>query len=147
MAHPPPFACAPDDQALSTRITKLAEYYTRNGPAFEELLKSKQKDNPEYAFLFGGPGCEFYAWSLFCMPRGLPIEKPLPEDFVEPLPGNGAIGVPAHAMVAPEMPAEVSTGFGQVLELLNGTQVSLVHKISHQDKIMQNKSACVALQN
>ena len=78
------------------------------------------------------------------MPRGLPIEKPLPEDFVEALPGNGAIGVTAHAMVAPEMPAEVSTGFGQVLELLNGTQVSLVHEMLHHDKILQEKFVCVA---
>lgn len=56
----PTFCSAPQDPALTQRISKLAEFARRNGPHFVELLKNKQKDNPEYSFLFGGEGSEYY---------------------------------------------------------------------------------------
>jgi hypothetical protein len=114
-ASPPPFAAAPVDAALSLRITKLAEFTTRNGSAFEEQVRIKQGGNPEYAFLDSGDGSDFYRWCLFCMPRHLPLDKPLPEGWGDlPRQQNTAIS---------GMPADVSNGFKRVLQLLQGTQV------------------------
>lgn len=129
----PAFVPPPEDADLVKRITKLAEYYTRNGPAFELMLKEKQKENVEYAFLFGGEGAAFYAWCLFCMHRGLPYDKPLPEGFVDAAPQ--AAPAAATAIVAPvaaavqAMPEEVTSGFATVLDLLNGSQVR--HPMHH----------------
>ncbi|CAG5119503.1 unnamed protein product [Candidula unifasciata] len=43
-------------------IDKLANFVARNGPQFEEMTKQKQKDNPKFAFLFGG---EYYTYYKF----------------------------------------------------------------------------------
>lgn len=137
--RPPELVAAPQDGALATRITKLAEFTTRNGPAFEEQVRAKQGSNVDYAFLHGGEGSDYYAWCLFCMARNLPIEQSLPEGWQDPLaqPAAGAAApataaaMPAAALPADAqaMPAEVSSGFHQVLSLLQGTQVrSALHE-------------------
>jgi Surp module len=118
--QPPPFAGAPEDGALALRITKLAEFVTRNGAEFEQQVRAKQGDNPEYAFLNNGEGSDFYRWCLFCMPRQLPLEQPLPDSWTDPLQHAAPT---AEASALPPMPAEVSNGFAQVLQLLHGTQV------------------------
>jgi calcium homeostasis ER protein len=41
-------------------IDKLATFVARNGPQFEAITKDKQKDNPKFAFLFGGEWYEYY---------------------------------------------------------------------------------------
>ena len=45
-------------------IDKLANFVARNGPKFEELTKSKQKDNAKFSFLFGGDFHEYYKWKV-----------------------------------------------------------------------------------
>lgn len=50
----------PSDPALLQRIKKLADYVSRNGPEFVSLFKDKQQHNPEYGFLTGGEGHEYY---------------------------------------------------------------------------------------
>lgn len=146
-AQPPPaFAVAPADKDLTLRITKLSEYYARSGPAFEELLRTKQKNNPEYAFLFGGEGSSFYAWCRFCMQKGLPYDRPIADSRLlsntanAPLATQGILQhggaavhqlgqIPAQYAVPPAvpqpLPAEVSTGFAQVLAMLQGSQESI----------------------
>uniref|UniRef100_A0A0B7ACN2 Calcium homeostasis endoplasmic reticulum protein n=1 Tax=Arion vulgaris TaxID=1028688 RepID=A0A0B7ACN2_9EUPU len=47
------------DSEMKNIIDKLANFVARNGPQFEEMTKQKQKDNPKFAFLFGG---EFYTY-------------------------------------------------------------------------------------
>jgi hypothetical protein len=84
----PPFVPAPHDGALALRITKLAEYTARNGTAFEEQVRAKQRQNQEYAFLHGGEGSNYYAWCRFCAFRGLDHTLPLPDDWVDPLPAH-----------------------------------------------------------
>ena len=134
---PPQLVAAPADSALATRITKLAEFTTRNGTAFEEQVRAKQGSNAEYAFLHSGEGSDYYAWCLFCMARQLPLDQPLPEGWQDPLAqsrahGNSAAAAPPAVPVAAlpaeaqSMPQEVATGFRQVLQLLQGTQVCLV---------------------
>lgn len=109
----PPFAAAPPDAGLAQRITKLAEFVSRNGPAFEQQVREKQGANVEYAFLHGGPGGDFYRWCLFCMPRQLSLDRPV----------DGAL----HSGHAPGavMPEAVASGFAQVLNVLHGSQVRL----------------------
>lgn len=36
----------------------------RNGTKFEEMTKSKQKDNPKFSFLFGGEYFNYYKWKV-----------------------------------------------------------------------------------
>ena len=110
-AQAPPFAPTPADTALAQRISKLAEFVSRNGPAFEQQVRAKQGGNAEYAFLQGGAGSEYYQWCLFCMPRQLPLDRPL-----EATPPGGQVAGGA-------MPEAVSSGFAQVLNVLHGSQV------------------------
>lgn len=48
------------DQELRTIIDKLAVFVARNGPDFEQMTKTKQKDNPKFEFLFGGRYFDYY---------------------------------------------------------------------------------------
>jgi Surp module len=134
------FVPAPADGHLVLRITKLAEYTTRNGPAFEQQVRSKQATNPEYAFLQGGEGSDFYQWCIHCMAAGLPYNVPPPGMGDSSSPGgSGQAGPTAQAAVGPAsssystpwaaqqaapMPPEVASGFAQVLQGLQGSQVS-----------------------
>ena len=62
----PPFAPRPENQALEQRITKLAEFAQKNGPPFVKMIREKQANNPEYSFLSGGPGAQYFTWKLYC---------------------------------------------------------------------------------
>jgi hypothetical protein len=42
------------DEEVRTVIDKLAVFVAKNGDAFENITKEKQRDNPKFAFLFGG---------------------------------------------------------------------------------------------
>jgi len=48
------------DHELRTIIDKLAVFVARNGPDFEQMTKTKQKDNPKFEFLFGGRYFDYY---------------------------------------------------------------------------------------
>ena len=63
---PPHFDQPPQDSALTQRIQKLAQFASRNGPSFIELLTKKQAGNPEYDFLSGGHGSPYFRWVLYC---------------------------------------------------------------------------------
>jgi hypothetical protein len=65
----------PQDGELLTRITKLAEYVTRNGVEFEEKVKAKEAGNENFAFLFGGPYALYYKWYLAAYRRNLTPEQ------------------------------------------------------------------------
>ncbi|KAM1247339.1 hypothetical protein EV1_043061 [Malus domestica] len=66
--QPPPSA-PPSDPELHKRIDKLVEYSAKNGPEFEAMIREKQQDNPEYAFLFGGEGHGYYRYKLWISTR------------------------------------------------------------------------------
>ena len=51
----------PADEALADRIEKLASRVARVGPQMESMVKEKQGDNPDFAFLSGGEGAGYYA--------------------------------------------------------------------------------------
>ncbi|XP_024517616.1 calcium homeostasis endoplasmic reticulum protein isoform X2 [Selaginella moellendorffii] len=62
---PPTPVPPPQDSELHKRIDKLVEFYVKNGPGFEALMKEKQKENPDYAFLFGADGHSYYQYKLW----------------------------------------------------------------------------------
>ena len=49
----------PSDEKLAERIEKLVAFVARK-PEMEAFTAEKQKDNPEFAFLSGGEGAEYY---------------------------------------------------------------------------------------
>ena len=63
---PPNFAPKPQDEHLEQRVSKLAEFAQKNGPPFVNMIKEKQRGNPEYSFLESGPGAEYFIWKLYC---------------------------------------------------------------------------------
>ena len=72
---PPQFCAAPNDASLAERITKLAGYVKRNGAEFQRHIKDKQLGNPEYSFLFGGDGSDYYRFVLYCFVNNLSLES------------------------------------------------------------------------
>lgn len=57
-----PILCLDEEQR--NIIDKLANFVARNGPKFEELTKSKQRENEKFAFLFGGEYHSYYNWKV-----------------------------------------------------------------------------------
>ncbi|KAG0560153.1 hypothetical protein KC19_10G157600 [Ceratodon purpureus] len=62
---PPPAAQPPDDPELCKYIEGLASFVAKSGPRFEEISKEKQRENPMFAFLFGGLGHDYYKRRLW----------------------------------------------------------------------------------
>jgi len=54
----------PDDIEMKNIIDKLAQFVARNGPDFERMTKSKQENNPKFAFLWGGPYFNYYTYKV-----------------------------------------------------------------------------------
>lgn len=54
----------PDDIEMKNIIDKLAQFVARNGPEFEQMTKSKQENNPRFAFLWGGPYFNYYTYKV-----------------------------------------------------------------------------------
>lgn len=52
------------DQELKNIIDKLAQFVARNGPEFEQMTKTKQKENPKFSFLFGGEYFNYYQYKV-----------------------------------------------------------------------------------
>eukprot|EP00793_Prasinoderma_coloniale_P003809 PRCOL_00003186-RA len=47
-------------EAIASAADKLARFVARNGPAFEAMARQRQGSAPEFAFLFGGEGAQYY---------------------------------------------------------------------------------------
>lgn len=69
---PPEYCTAPVADALAQRISKLAQFASRNGPSFVDLMRTKQAGNPEYDFLNGREGSGYWRWILYCTLYNLP---------------------------------------------------------------------------
>lgn len=52
------------DPEMTNIIDKLANFVARNGPEFEQMTKQKQRDNPKFAFLFGGENFNYYQYKV-----------------------------------------------------------------------------------
>ncbi|KAJ0251793.1 hypothetical protein HA466_0127030 [Hirschfeldia incana] len=106
-APPPP--PPPADPELQKRIDKLVEYSVKNGPEFEAMMRDRQKDNPDYAFLFGGEGHGYYRYKQFISmhhpPGGGPFDPQFPiQHPPNPMMSPGALGVPPPVRQPPFPP-------------------------------------------
>lgn len=135
---PPPFAAEPADKKKSEVVQKLAQFAVKNGASFVELIKTKQQDNPEYRFLFGGENADYYLWVLYCNLHNLPWDQPLPAPQQPDAPMPQLPVQQQQQQLAPTQdveamlqqtvatcPVEVKTGFGQVLSGLTGSKDSI----------------------
>lgn len=49
---PPEDSPPPEDPQIQARIDKLAEFVKKNGATFEDMMKEKKKNDPNYSFIF-----------------------------------------------------------------------------------------------
>ena len=59
-----PAISAPADATILRNINTLARYVSRNGPAFEEIARTRNATDPSFAFLRGGEGAAYYIWKV-----------------------------------------------------------------------------------
>lgn len=69
---PPEFSQPPADDRLQQIIIKLAQFASRNGPSFVDVIRQKQAGNTDYNFLSGGEGAGYWRWYLYCTLYNLP---------------------------------------------------------------------------
>lgn len=78
-----PANCGPPaDAGLAQRIAKLSQFAAKNGPPFVKMLQEKQQNNPEYSFLNGGPGGDYFRWRLYCAIYNLDPSKIIPRTLI-----------------------------------------------------------------
>lgn len=117
------------------------------GMGFVQMMSERQGANPEFAFLRGGEGAPYFAWALHQAMSGqapgaaaAPAQAvaapaaPAPQYAAAPQAAGAAPPQQAAAQPAAEsatagalagLPAEVSSGWGQVLGLLSGSRDSI----------------------
>ncbi|KAI1728509.1 surp module domain-containing protein [Ditylenchus destructor] len=100
MPEPP---APPQDLEHRQTIDKFAQYVAKNGPAFEEMTRQKQMNNPKFSFLFGGKFTDYYQYRLVCEIQALQqsgFMASLPP-VIPPPPLSNAMGQPS---VPPQIP-------------------------------------------
>lgn len=131
---PPAFAPAPGDPKTRDLIALSAKYAVQNGPSFIDVIRDKQRDNPQYTFLTaGGQNHPFYKWVLYCILYRHPLDQPLQQQA----PAAPA-QVPAPSVSMAPMPAEVASGFNQVLDALSGSKVQGMHSAHDMHGVPQH---------
>lgn len=61
------------------------QYPPSSGPSFIDVVRQKQQQNPEYAFLNGGEGSPYFFWALHCELTNTPKDQhPLPPPPFDP---------------------------------------------------------------
>ncbi|KAJ6807084.1 calcium homeostasis endoplasmic reticulum protein [Iris pallida] len=114
---PPRPTVPPSDPELHKRIDKLVEYSAKNGPEFEAMIREKQQDNPDYSFLFGGEGHNYYRYKLLITTRppnaafnpSFPSVPPSHNPLLNPSalnapPLSATAGASASMMGSPQLP-------------------------------------------
>lgn len=131
---PPPPAIPPSDPELQKIIDKLAEYSAKNGPEFEAMIREKQKDNPDYSFLFGGEGHNYYRYKLwlYTHPQSFPLIAPppmhqpsVPPPYFNQPPPYYDPSVRVFKGLSGPLPSDVAAELNGVLSNLTGTKESI----------------------
>uniref|UniRef100_A0A8C5D6R4 Zgc:163098 n=1 Tax=Gadus morhua TaxID=8049 RepID=A0A8C5D6R4_GADMO len=62
----------PTERILLVLIHRMVEFVVREGPMFEAIIMSKEKNNPDFRFLFDNKSQDhvYYRWRLFCILQG-----------------------------------------------------------------------------
>lgn len=66
-------------------IRSLAPFVARMGPAFEALALQKNSGHPDFRFLYGGEGREYYCWQVCIFVPVLAIWSDNPTSHTFPL--------------------------------------------------------------
>ena len=61
---PPPPVPPPSDAERAKFIDTTAMFVAKNGPAFEAMARERQRGDPKFSFLFGGPDEGYYRYKL-----------------------------------------------------------------------------------
>ena len=61
---PPPPVPPPSDAKRAKFIDTTAMFVAKNGPAFEAMARERQRGDPKFSFLFGGPDEGYYRYKL-----------------------------------------------------------------------------------
>jgi hypothetical protein len=124
----PHFFPPSQDQAVNDRINVTVKHAVKNGPAFLEMMKEKHRADPNFTFLFMGEAYHYFRWVLFSTIYNLPVDQPPPQ--VSGIQGPSSVShpvphTPLHHATASHLtlPADMETGFKQVLEGLSGSKV------------------------
>ncbi|KAM3869216.1 U2 snRNP-associated SURP motif-containing protein [Diretmus argenteus] len=62
----------PTERNLLVLIHRMIEFVVREGPMFEAMIMSKERNNPDFRFLFDNKGQDhvYYRWKLFSILQG-----------------------------------------------------------------------------
>eukprot|EP00462_Mataza_sp_D1_P017568 CAMPEP_0175173384 /NCGR_PEP_ID=MMETSP0087-20121206/32016_1 /TAXON_ID=136419 /ORGANISM="Unknown Unknown, Strain D1" /LENGTH=438 /DNA_ID=CAMNT_0016464675 /DNA_START=8 /DNA_END=1321 /DNA_ORIENTATION=- len=154
----PPVAVAPAAQQqfqpprppatyeVKDKIDKLVTYLLRNGAEFERMIQEKQQNNPDFAFLFGGPDHEYYRWRLWCMQNG--SSEDMLQQQLDTYHPNATAPPPVTPLPpgsATSMPAELEMELAQIFSTVNGSKESIKtarkwimsHANQHQARIAE----------
>ncbi|XP_041865315.1 U2 snRNP-associated SURP motif-containing protein isoform X2 [Melanotaenia boesemani] len=73
----------PSERNLLFRIHRMVEFVVREGPMFEAIIMNKEKNNPDYRFLFENKSQDhvYYRWKLFTILQGETPTKWRTTDF------------------------------------------------------------------
>ncbi|KAH3766823.1 rna binding protein jsn1 [Pelomyxa schiedti] len=102
---PPPRVPPPQDKDVRNVLEKMAEFVVRDGISFEEMIITKEKDNPKMSFLSPtDPNHAYYRWRVFEL-----TEKPndLQSGTTLTLPGTGVNTTATSKLTSSDTPAVV----------------------------------------
>ncbi|XP_028276843.1 U2 snRNP-associated SURP motif-containing protein isoform X2 [Parambassis ranga] len=73
----------PTERNLLFLIHRMIEFVVREGPVFEAMIMSKEKNNPDYRFLFDNKSQDhvYYRWKLFSILQGESLTEWRTTDF------------------------------------------------------------------
>ncbi|KAG9351990.1 hypothetical protein JZ751_023241 [Albula glossodonta] len=73
----------PTERNLLGLIHRMIEFVVREGPMFEAIIMSKEKNNPDFRFLFDNKSQEhvYYRWKLYSILQGEPPNEWRTADF------------------------------------------------------------------
>eukprot|EP00930_Biecheleria_cincta_P006789 TRINITY_DN10785_c0_g1_i1.p1 TRINITY_DN10785_c0_g1~~TRINITY_DN10785_c0_g1_i1.p1 ORF type:complete len:533 (+),score=85.57 TRINITY_DN10785_c0_g1_i1:75-1601(+) len=127
-------ALAPD---LRKRIEIMADHIARNGPDFEATVKQKNASNPQFAFLYGGEGNNYYQQCLnrhhgqqgaktSSLPQALPPPPPPLMHAAPAAVASASLSNLLHGSTAQSSPSRAATapagGGDSLANLLRGGQ-------------------------
>ena len=83
----------PDSKDVRKRIDTLATYVARDGEAFEKIIRERERENSEFAFLRDDSNeSRFYRWRVWSLVNGDSVDRWLAEPFQ--ILSNGAFWIP-----------------------------------------------------
>lgn len=150
----------PADQELRNIIDKLAQFVARNGPEFEQMTKTKQQNNPKFAFLFErGEHYHYYTYKVqteqaICRgqqapfyqqpPPRMPWRPPGGPPLVPPHVGPPLVSSPGTSLRPPRPLMEIQTYAPEASKLQEQLDALEAQKATLTEQISQSESNLAA---